>query len=121
MLTLILQLGPWVLAALAGVFALLTHANSKAKVAAADQKVAEARTSAAQAQTQTAEVRDAEAQANASAAQAGAQAVKERANVENDVAALPAGSAADQLRDEWSRPGEDAGRGAIGAGKDPVR
>jgi hypothetical protein len=120
MLTLILQLGPWVLAALAGVFALLTHANSKAKVAAADQKVAEARTSAAQAQTQTAEVRDAEAQANASAAQAGAQAVKERTDVENDIAALPSGVAQQRLRDEWSRPGEDAGRGAIGAGQDPV-
>jgi hypothetical protein len=121
MIALLLQFGPWILTALAGVFALITRANSKAKVAAAGQKMAEAQTSAAQAQTQTAEVRDAEAQANAAAAQQGATAQKERTDVENDVATLPAGAAADQLRSEWSRPGEDAGRGAVGAGQDPVR
>ncbi|MFP4889312.1 hypothetical protein [Paraburkholderia sp. EG304] len=109
------KVGPWLIAGLAAVFAALSHMNAKSKVAAAGQKVAEAQTSAAQAQAQTAEVRDAEAQANAAAAQQGAAAQKERANVENDVAALPAGSAAHQLRDEWSRPGEDAGRGAVGA------
>lgn len=121
MLTLILQFWPWIVTALAGVFALLTHANSRAKIAAADQKVAEARTGAAQAQTQVAEVHDAEAQANAVAAQAGAQALKERTDVENDVAALPSGAAAQQLRDEWSRPGENADHGTGGAGQDPAR
>jgi hypothetical protein len=120
-LALILKFGPWIGMALSALFVAFTRVNAKSKVAAADQKVAEAQTSAAQAQTQTAEVRDAEAQANAAAAQQGAVAQKERTDVENDVASLPAGSAADQLRNEWSRPGEDAGRGATGAGQDPNR
>ncbi|WP_051106742.1 hypothetical protein [Paraburkholderia atlantica] len=115
------KFGPWILTALAGVFALLTHANSKAKVAAANQKVAEAQTSAAQAQAQTAEVRDAEAQANTAAAQQGAAAQKERTDVESDVATLPVGSAAEQLRNEWSRPAEDAGRGTGSAGQNANR
>jgi hypothetical protein len=102
------------------VFGFVKSKSADAKVAQAGQKAAEAQTSAAQAQTKTAEVRDAEAQANAAAAQQGAVAQKERTDVENDVAALPAGSAADQLRNEWSRPGEDAGRGTAGAGQDPV-
>jgi hypothetical protein len=121
MIELLLKAGPWIGVALAALFAAITHFNAKAKVASANQKVAEAQTTAEQAKTQTAEVRDAEAQANAAAAQQGAVAQKERTDVENDVAALPAGSAADQLRNEWSRPGEDAGRGAAGAGQDPVR
>ncbi|MFM0721598.1 hypothetical protein PQQ73_35485 [Paraburkholderia strydomiana] len=70
MIALPLQFGPWILTALAGVAALLTHWNAKAKVAAAGQKVAEA-------QTQSAEVRDAEAHANAPAALAGTQASKD--------------------------------------------
>jgi hypothetical protein len=120
-LALILKFGPWIGMALSALFVAFTRANAKSKVAAADQKVAEAQTSAAQAQTQTAEVRDAEAQANAAAARQGAAAQKERTDVESDVAALPAGAAADQLRNEWSRPGEDAGRGTVGAGQDTVR
>lgn len=96
MISLLLQAGPWILAALGIVGGLLTHWRSTANVAAANQKVAEAQTSAAQ-------VQDAAAQANATAAQAGAQASKDRENVENDIAALPAGGAAQQLRDGWSR------------------
>lgn len=121
MIALLVQFGPWIATALAGIFALITHLNGKAKVAAADQRVAEAQTVAQQAKTDTAEARDAEAQANAAAAQAGAQALEERTDVENDVAALPSGAAAQQLRDEWSRPGEDAGRGTTSAGQDPIR
>jgi hypothetical protein len=121
MIALLLQFGPWILGALGLAFGFVRHQQAKSTTAVANQKVAEAQTSAAQAQTQTAEVRDAEAQANAAAAQAGAQASKERTNAENDVAALPAGAAQQQLLDQWGRPGEDAGRGAVGAGEDPVR
>jgi hypothetical protein len=96
MIALPLQFGPWILTALAGVAALLTHWNAKAKVAAAGQKVAEA-------QTQTAEVRDAEAQANAAAAQVAADSAKERTDVENHIAADPPGESARVLRDNWSR------------------
>jgi hypothetical protein len=103
MIALLLQFGPWILSALAGVAALLMHWNAKAKVAAAGQKVAEAQTSAAQAQTQTAEVRDAEAQANAAAAQVAADSAKERTDVENHIAADPPGESARVLRDNWSR------------------
>lgn len=119
MIELLFKAGPWIAVVLAGLFAAVTHINAKAKVASANQKVAEAQTTAAQAQTQTAEVRDAEAQANAAAAQAGAQASKDRENVENDIDALPGGAAQKRLRDEWSRPGEAAGRGAGGTGQDP--
>jgi hypothetical protein len=121
MLSLILQFGPWAIAALAAVFGFTRHQQAKTATAQAQQKVAEAQSAVEQAKTQTAEVRDGEAQANAAAARAGAEASKERTHVENDVAALPAGAAAIELRDEWSRPGEDAGRGAVGAGQDPVR
>ncbi|CAN7615686.1 hypothetical protein LJR034_004715 [Caballeronia sp. LjRoot34] len=110
-----------VLAAGGILFGWLKTKQAQTTVAQAGQKVAEAQTSAAQAQTQTAEVRDAEAQANAAASAAGVQAIKERTNAENDVTALPVGAADQQLRDDWSRAGEDAGHGAGGAGKDPNR
>ncbi|MDE1154423.1 MAG: hypothetical protein PW735_01690 [Acidobacteriaceae bacterium] len=103
MIALLLQFGPWILGAVGVIVGLLSHWRSTAKVAAADQKVAEAQTGAAEAQTRVAQVQDAAAQANATAAQAGAQASKERENVENNVTALPAGGAAQQLRDGWSR------------------
>jgi hypothetical protein len=121
MLSLILQFGPWVIAALAAVFGFTRHQQAKTAAAQAKQTVAEANAAVQQAKTQVAEARDGEAQANVAAARAGADASKERTHVENDVAALPAGAAAIELRDEWSRPGEDAGRGAVGAGQDPVR
>lgn len=73
------------------------------KVAQAGQSVAEAQKGAMQAQAQAAAVGQSEAEANAAAAQAGAKATQERTDAENDVNALPAGGAADQLRSEWSR------------------
>ncbi|CAG4888061.1 hypothetical protein [Paraburkholderia saeva] len=83
--------------------------------AQAGQKVAEA-------QQTVADNQNAEAQANAAAAQAGMNATKEANDAHNDVDALPAGTAAQQLLDQWSRPGEDAGRGGAGsAGQDPNR
>jgi hypothetical protein len=88
------------------------------KVAQAAQRIAEANQATAEAKTQTATVRDAEAQANAAAAQAGANSVKERADVENDVASLPTGAAAGQLRDDWTA-GAGAAASAGSAGKDP--
>jgi hypothetical protein len=118
---LLVKAGPWVLALGGLLFGFVRHQQAKTIAAVSGQKVAEAQTSAAQAQTQTAEVRDAEAQANAVAAQAGAQALKERTDAENDIAALPPRAAQQRLRDEWSRPGEDARRGAVGAGQDPHR
>ncbi|MDE1006986.1 MAG: hypothetical protein OSB38_15095 [Paraburkholderia fungorum] len=95
--------------------------SANTKVAQAGQKVAEAQTIAAQAQAQeqTAQASNAEAQANAAAAQAGTQATKERSDAESTVDALPAGGAAEQLLNDWARPGEDAGRGAGSAGQDP--
>jgi len=108
------------LAAVGVLFGFVKSKGADAKVAQAGQAAALAQADAAAAKQQVAETRDAEAQANAAAAQAGARASKERTDVENDIAALPSGVAQQRLRDEWSRPGEDAGRGAVGAGQDPV-
>lgn len=91
--------------------------SADAKVAQANQKVAEANQATAEAKAQTAVVRDGESQANAAAAIAGANNVKERANVETEVASLPAGSAARQLRDEWPT-GAGAADSTGSAGKD---
>jgi hypothetical protein len=107
-------------AAVGGVlFGFLKGNAADTKVAQAGQKVAEAQTTAAQAQEQTAQTTNAEAQANAAAALAGTQATKERSDAESTVDVLPAGGAAQQLLSDWARPGEDAGRGAGGAGQDP--
>jgi hypothetical protein len=103
MISLLLQFGPWIAGALGLLGGFLFRLNAKAKVADANQKVAEAQTVAAQAQTQVAQVQDAAAQANATASQAGAQALKERENVESTISAQPSGSAAEQLRGQWSR------------------
>jgi len=103
MLSLIWQFGPWVIAAMGALIGFARHQQAKTAAAQAQQKVAEAQAMVEQAKTQMAEVLAGEAQANAAAARAGADASKERTNVENDVAALPAGSAADELRDDWSR------------------
>ncbi|WP_227242373.1 hypothetical protein [Paraburkholderia caribensis] len=103
-------------------FGFVTKKNADTKVAQAGQQVAQAQATTAQAQEQVAQTNNAEAQANAAAAQAGAQATKERSDAESTVDALPAGGAAQQLLDEWARPGEDAGRGGAGsAGQDPNR
>lgn len=87
-------------------------------IAQAGQQVAAAQVNAAQANTQTAEVRDAEAQANATAAAAGTQSVKERSNVESNISSMPAGGAADQLRNEWASD-TGAAPGTSSTGQDP--
>jgi hypothetical protein len=86
---LIMQFGPWVLGALGLLAGFIRHTRAKPATAEAKQKVAEAQAATEQAKTQTAEVRDGEAHVNAAAARAGAEASKERAHVENDVAAMP--------------------------------
>lgn len=96
-------------------FGWLKTKQAQTTVAQAGQKVAEAQTSAAQAQTQTAEVRDAEAQANATASAAGAQATKERTNVEAETAGMSDDAVRSSLLSDWSRPGENSGRGAAGS------
>lgn len=101
--------------AVAGVGVLFGFVKSKA----ADTKVAQAGQKVAQAQATVANTQNAEAQANTAAAQAGAQATKERTDAENDVAAMPATSVQQQLRDQWSA--EDAGHGTGSAGQDPGR
>jgi hypothetical protein len=91
-------------------FGFLKTKQAQTTVARAGQKVAEAQAGAAQAQTQTAEVRDAAAQANATASAAGAQASTERENAENDIAAMPAGAAASELRNDWTAGGDTSGK-----------
>jgi predicted homoserine dehydrogenase-like protein len=87
----------------AAIAAIFSHLSATAKVAVADKKVADAQAAVAQAQTTVAQANDAAAQANAKAAQAGAESLKEKVNVTNDVAAMPAGAVADELRDDWSK------------------
>lgn len=94
---------PYLLAGGSVLFALFTHLNGKAKVAAAGQQVAQAQASVAQAQTTIAQTNDAAAQANATAAQAGADSIKEKTDATNAVASMPAGAAADELRNDWSK------------------
>lgn len=86
-------------------YAFVKGKNADTKVAQAGQQVAQANQATAQANTQTAQERVADAQATATAALAAADSVKERANVENDVASLPAGAAADQLHNDWTAGG----------------
>lgn len=89
MMALILQFGPWLLGILGAVAALFMRQQVKTAKAEAKQEVAEAHAKIDQ--------------GNTAAAQSGAAAVKERINVENDIAARPAGDSAQRLRDTWSR------------------
>lgn len=93
---LLTKIGPWILAVLAIVFGMFRHQQAKTASAKADQATAEA-------QAKVSAVESATAKANEQAAQAGAAAVKERENVENDIAAGKPGDAAQQLRNDWSR------------------
>jgi hypothetical protein len=85
-------------------------------VAKAGQQVAQAGAQVAQSETQIAQERDADAQANAAAALAGNKAVKESTNAQSNIEAMPAGDAAQQLRDQWTQPGSS---GAVRAAADP--
>ncbi len=103
------------LAAAGGVlFGFVKGKQADTKVAQAGQTAAQAQASAALAQAQAAQTNNAEAQANAAAAQAATQATKERSDAESNVQALPAGGAAEQLRNDWARP--DAGGSAASTG-----
>lgn len=93
---LLMKLGPWLIAALATVFGLFRHQQAKTASAKANQATAEA-------QAKVSAMESATAKANEQAAQAGAAAVKERENVENDIAAGKPGDAAHQLHNDWSR------------------
>lgn len=90
------------------------------KTKSAATTVAQAGEQVAQANQKVADNQNAEAQANAAAVQAGAKAVSGANDAQSDVDALPDGGAASKLLDEWSRPGEDAGRGSAGgSGQNP--
>lgn len=96
LLDLLAKAWPLILAAAGILFGLFRHQQAKTAIAKANQKAAEADARAAQNDA-------ALAKANETAAQAGAAAVKERENVENDIAAGKPGDAAQQLRNDWSR------------------
>lgn len=91
-----LKAGPWLLAVLGLAFGWARHKQAQTTQAQARQAVAEANAKVSQ--------NDAiQAKANADAARIGADAVKERTNVENDIASGEPGDAARLLRDKWSR------------------
>lgn len=95
-LSLLGKLWPFLLAGGGVLFGVFSHMSAKSTKAAAGQSVAEAK-------TQVADDQNAEAQANAQAAKAGAESFKEKVNVQNDIAALPTGAAASELRSDWSK------------------
>lgn len=89
MMSLLLQIGPW-LAGLVGIIAaLFMRQQAKATKAQAAQEVAETKQ----------EVAD----RTAAAAQTAAKATGERGNVENEIAAMPAADREQRLRDDWTR------------------
>jgi hypothetical protein len=94
--------GPWI----AGIFALLAGAlgvfvYGKSKGAAAEA----VNTASVQAKSDTLEAahKAAQAQVDTEAAKAVTDAVATRTAVETDVAAMPAGAAAAELKNNWSR------------------
>lgn len=89
MMAMILEFGPWLLGILGAAAALFMRQQIKTTKAEAKEQVAEAHAKIDQ--------------GNAAAAQSGAAAVKERINVENDIAAKPSGDSAQRLHDSWSR------------------
>lgn len=90
------NLWPFLLAAGGLIFGFLRHKQAQTEKAQAGKLVADE-------QAKTAAIKQSEAEANATAARAGAAAVKERTNVENEIAAGPAGESAERLRSDWSR------------------
>jgi len=89
MIDLILKAWPYLLAAGGAVLAIIFKQSAEKTKAQAKQEVAE--------------VKKQDAEKQAAAAQSGATAVKERTDVENTIAAAPAGDSAAKLRDAWSR------------------
>lgn len=92
----LVKFGPWLFGVAGLVFAAFRHQQASTATAQAGQKVAEAN-------AKVARTEQSEAEANATAARAGADAVKERTDVENQIAAGGAGKSADRLRNDWSR------------------
>lgn len=89
MIEIILKVWPYILAAGGAILAIFFKQNADKVKAKALQDVAEVKQQAAEKQT--------------AAAQSGANAVKERTDVENNIAAAPAGDSASRLRDDWTR------------------
>lgn len=107
MTALIATLWPYVIAGVVGLggvlFGYLKTKQAQTATAQATAVKADAGRQVAEAQTAIAQTNDATAQANATAAQAGADSLKEKVNVTNDVAAMPSGAAADELRNDWTK------------------
>ncbi|CAG9177800.1 hypothetical protein [Cupriavidus pampae] len=92
----LLKFGPWLLGVAGVVFAAFRHQQASTATAKAAQREAEA-------DAKVAQIERTEGEADATAARAQVNAVKERTNVENEIAAGPAGESADRLRNDWSR------------------
>jgi len=96
LLAILAKAWPFLVAAAGIAFGWIRHQQAKTATAVAGQQVAQAQIAAAQVQASA-------AQSNAEAAQASATAIKEKTDVQNATAALPAGAAAVELRTDWSR------------------
>lgn len=97
---LLAKLWPVMAGGVVAIIALLTgwarHKQAQTTEAQAAQREAEA-------DAKVARTEQSEAEANATASRAGADAVKERTDVENQIAAGAAGDSAARLRNDWSR------------------
>lgn len=90
MMALLSEFGPWLLAAGGALLAFVFNLKRKTDKAEADRAVAQVKKEAAD--------------ANVAVTQKAAAAAKERTDVENDIAARPAGDSANRLRnDGWTR------------------
>lgn len=100
MLAILSKIWPALLGGLVALGGLLAgwarHKEAQTTEAQAGQKVSEA-------DAKVAQIERSEAEANAAAARAGSDSARERANVENEIAAGASGDSADRLRNEWSR------------------
>ena len=124
MIELLLKFGPWLLVAISGVFAFITHQNGKIKVAKAKEDATN-KVDAANANVQVAidnlnSRKTADVQADADAAKTAATAAQERTNVENDQAALSDDAAREQLS-RLLHSTNNPGSGQGSAGTDPGR
>jgi ATP synthase E chain len=92
----LLKFGPWLVGVAGVVFAAFRHQQASTATAKAAQREAEA-------DAKVAQMERTESEADAAAERAKAEALKERANVEDQIAVGAAGESADRLRSEWSR------------------